>query len=70
MNTITTEQLRSAKCSSCGDEDPECEGLVLASQCHPEAGAKVVYQKAQHCLRITCAACSKHVIDIRLPSLN
>lgn len=64
MNTVTPEELLKARCQACGDKDPDCEGLVLAARCHPKAGARVAYRKAEHLLRVSCAECNRHIIDI------
>jgi hypothetical protein len=67
-NTMTAEQLRGMKCAHCGDNDPNCEGMVLASRCHPEAGARVVYQTKAHKLVMTCAACGTPILNVQLPN--
>ena len=64
MNTVTPEELLKARCQACGDKDPDCPGFVLAARCHPKAGSKVMYRKTDHRLRIVCAACEKHIVDI------
>lgn len=70
MHTVTPEELRKMKCAKCGDNDPNCEGLVLVAKCHPQAGAKPVYEKSRHRLRLSCAVCDKLIIYIEFPNPN
>jgi hypothetical protein len=67
VNSITPEDLKVAECQECHGLDPDCNApLVLSGKCHPRAGSRVVYLKARHALVLTCAACDKHIVDIRL----
>lgn len=68
--TITTEELRKAKCAACGDKDECHDELVLVGKCHPRAGVKPVYEKSEHRLRLSCAECDRLVIYIKFPSLD
>lgn len=68
MKTITPEDLRNARCEECGQsETHDCQDLTLSGRCHPQAGVQALYQKKTHTLRLRCARCNTHVVDIQLP---
>lgn len=70
-NAITSDDLRSARCSSCGDVTGRCEDeLFLHSRCHPSAGTRVSYVRAHHALFVACRKCQAPVVTIKLPVLS
>lgn len=68
VDTIAFSDLKKLRCAECGDADPKCGGIVLASRCHPGKGADVRYVKGTNQLEIVCHACKAFIVKIQLPN--